>query len=80
MTDYYLTQTAANRTTKIGHTFASTYQEAKEIMHRTVNAILINCTKRGIMAQTRQNCENEIKVMMRRGQENYTVTFKVAHN
>lgn len=79
MTDYYLTQTVANRTTKIGNTFASTYQEAKETMHRTVNAILISCTKRGIMAQT-QNCKNEIKVMMRRGQENYTVTFKVAHN
>ena len=80
MIDYYLTQTVANRTTKIGHTFASTYQEAKEIMHKTVNAILINCTKRGIMARTRQNCENEIKVSMRRGQENYTITFKVAHN
>lgn len=79
MTDYYLTQTVANRTTKISNTFASTYQEAKEIMHRTVNAILINCTKRGIMAQT-QNYENEIKVMMHRGRENYTVTFKVAHN
>ena len=79
MIDYYLTQTVANRTTKIGHTFASTYQEAKEIMHKTVNAILINCTKHGIMTQT-QNCENEIKVMMRRGRENYAVTFKVAHN
>lgn len=79
MTDYYLTQTVANRTTKINNTFASTCQEAKEIMHRTVNAILINCSKHGIMAQT-QNCENEIKVMMHRGQENYAVTFKVAHN
>lgn len=65
MTDYYLTQTVANRTTKIGNTFASTCQEAKETMHRTVNAILIKCTKHGIMPQT-QNCENKIKVMMRR--------------
>lgn len=80
MTDYYLTQTVANRTTKINNTFARTFQEAKETMHKTVNAILINCTKHGIMAQTRQNCENEIKVIMRRGQENYTVTFKAAHN